>query len=56
MAQQDQDVNLFAETINSENGGTICVYQPSLGHGKDTLIARALKAQFFETVLSNKQR
>ena len=49
-------VNLFADAINSENGGTVFVYQPSLGYGQDTLIARALKAQFFETVLSDEQR
>ena len=48
--------SLFADAINSENGGTIYVYQPSLGHGKDTLVARALKAQFFEAVLSDKKR
>ena len=54
--RREEAVNLFAETINSENGGTIYVYQPSLGYGKDTLIARALKAQFFETVLSDERR
>ena len=48
--------NLFAGAINSKKRGTIYVYQPALGHGKDTLIARALKAQFFETVLSDPQR
>ena len=48
--------NFFAGSINSENGGAVYVYQPSLGYGQDTLIARALKAQFFETVLSDKRR
>ena len=53
---KNNGVNLFADAINSENGGTVYVYQPSLGYGQDTLIARALKAQFFETVLSDDQR
>ena len=51
-----EDANRFAGAINSEDGGTVYVYQPSLGYGQDTLIARALKAQFFETVLSDKRR
>ena len=55
-AQSDDNGNLFAGAINSENGGTLFVYQPSRGYGQDTLIARALKAQFFETVLSDRQR
>ena len=55
-ANRGDDFNLFAGAINSENGGTIFVYQPSLGYGQDTLIARVLKAQFFETVLNDKQR
>ena len=54
--QRNEAINLFADTINSDNGGTIFVYQPSLGYGKDTLVARALKAQFFETVLSDVER
>ena len=54
--QRAEAVNLFADTINSTNGGTIFVYQPSLGYGKDALVARALKAQFFETVLSDERR
>ena len=53
---RNEAVNLFADSINSDNGGTIFVYQPSLGYGKDTLVARALKAQFFETVLSDVER
>ena len=53
---RQEAVDLFANAINSESWGTIFVYQPSLGYGKDTLIARCLKAQFFETVLSNPER
>ena len=53
----DEDpANLFKGAINANGGGTIFVYQPSLGHGQDTLIARVLKAQYFETVLSDPQR
>ena len=54
--QRVEAVSLFASAINSANGGTVYVYQPSLGYGKDTLIARVLKAQFFETVLSDAER
>ena len=55
-AHSEEGANLFAKAINSENGGTVYVFQPSLGYGQDTLIARALKAHFFETVLSDKRR
>ena len=56
VSSEDDPANLFKGAINSEGGGTIFVYQPSLGHGQDPLIARVLKAQYFETVLSDPQR
>ena len=52
----DKQLNMFSAAINSQNGGTVYVYQPSLGHGRDPLVARALKAQFFEAVLSDSKR
>ena len=52
----DEHLNMFSPAINSQNGGTVYVYQPSLGHGRDALVARALKAQFFEAVLSDEKR
>ena len=56
MAGRDDQLNMFTTAINSKNGGTVYVYQPSLGHGRDALVARALKAQFFEAVLSDPKR
>ncbi len=56
MAEQDNQSNMFTAAINSKNGGTVYVYQPLLGHGRDALVARALKAQFFEAVLSDPKR
>lgn len=53
---RDEDFNPFADKINAKDGGTIYVYQPKLGHGRDPLIARVLKAVFFETVLGDVQR
>ena len=53
---RNEDFNRFAEKINAKDGGTIFVYQPHLGHGSDPLIARVLKAVFFETVLGDVQR
>ena len=53
---RDEDFNPFAEKINAKDGGTIYVYQPQLGHGRDPLIARVLKAVFFETVLGDARR
>lgn len=55
-AGSDEQLNMFSPAINSQNGGTVYVYQPSLGHGRDALVARALKAQFFEAVLSDPKR
>lgn len=55
-AGRDEPLNMFSSAINSKNGGTVYVYQPSLGHGRDALVARALKAQFFEAVLSDPKR
>ena len=51
-----EDYNPFADKINAKGGGTIFVYQPHLGHGRDPLIARVLKAVFFETVLGDARR
>ena len=56
MTGSDEPLNMFTAAINSDNGGTVYVYQPSLGYGRDALVARALKAQFFEAVLSDPKR
>ena len=56
LAGEDEQLNMFTAAINSDNGGTVYVYQPSLGHGRDALVARALKAVFFEAVLSDPKR
>lgn len=55
-AGREEEFNPFAKKINAKDGGTIYVYQPKLGHGRDPLIARVLKAVFFETVLGDVRR
>ena len=56
LSGRDEDFNPFSGKINAKGGGTIFVYQPKLGHDRDPLIARVLKAVFFETVLGDVQR
>ena len=56
LSGRGEDYNPFAEKINATDGGTIYVYQPQLGHGRSPLIARVLKAVFFETVLGDARR
>ena len=45
----------FARAVSREGGGPLVLYQPALG-GPDALVARALKAAFFEAVLHDPDR
>ena len=45
----------FACAVSREGGGPLVLYQPALG-GPDELVARALKAAFFEAVLHDPDR
>ena len=45
----------FACAVSREGGGPLVLYQPAL-HGPDELVARALKAAFFEAVLHDPDR
>ena len=45
----------FARAVSREGGGPLVLYQPAL-HGPDALVARALKAAFFEAVLHDPDR
>ena len=45
----------FARAVSREGGGPLVLYQPAL-HGSDALVARALKAAFFEAVLHDPDR
>ena len=45
----------FARAVSREGGGPLVLYQPAL-HGPDELVARALKAAFFEAVLHDPDR
>ena len=45
----------FARAVSREGGGPLVLYQPALG-GPDELMARALKAAFFEAVLHDPDR
>ena len=46
----------FAESVDAERGRTIYVFQPSLSSAEDALVAKALKALFFEAVLNCERR
>ena len=45
----------LARAVSREGGGPLVLYQPAL-HGSDALVARALKAAFFEAVLHDPDR
>ena len=45
----------LARAVSREGGGPLVLYQPAL-HGPDELVARALKAAFFEAVLHDPDR
>ena len=45
----------FARAVSREGGGPLVLYQPALG-GPDELVARALKAAYFEAVLHDPDR
>ena len=46
----------FADDVDAEHRRRVYVLHPDLGHGADTLVARALKACFFEAVLNSEKR
>ena len=46
----------FAAAVNADDGCTVYVVQPQLGDDKETIIAKAMKAAFFEAVLGNRDR
>ena len=54
-AREAGEVLDFARAVSREGGGPLVLYQPALG-GPDELVARALKAAFFEAVLHDPDR
>ena len=42
----------FTADVEAESGKTVYIYRPALGVDNETLVARALKAFFFESVLN----
>ena len=52
----DAEVVDFAKDVDDEDGRHVYVMHPELGGGPDTLIARALKASYFEAVLNSEKR
>ena len=54
-AREAGEVLDFARAVSREGGGPLVLYQPAL-HGSDALVARALKAAFFEAVLHDPDR
>ena len=54
-AREAGEVLDFARAVSREGGGPLVLYQPALG-GSDALVARALKAAFFEAVLHDPDR
>ena len=54
-AREAGEVLDLARAVSREGGGPLVLYQPAL-HGPDELVARALKAAFFEAVLHDPDR
>ena len=46
----------FAGAVDADEGRTIWVVQPRLGGDREVLVAKAMKAAFFEAVLGNEAR
>ena len=54
-AREAGEVLDFARAVSRAGDGPLVLFQPSL-HGPDTLVAKALKAAFFEAVLNDPDR
>ena len=54
-AREAGTVRDFAKAVSRDGGGRVMVFQPALTGG-DTLVARVLKASFFEAVLNDPDR
>ena len=54
----DQSPNIvdFTEAVGADEGRTVWVIQPKLGGDRQALVAKAVKAAFFEAVLGNEDR
>ncbi len=50
------DVVDFADAVDADEGCRVWVVQPKLGGGREVLVAKAMKAAFFEAVLGNEAR
>ena len=46
----------FDAAVDAERGRSLFLVQPALGGAKDALLAKALKARFFEAVLGSRRR
>ena len=46
----------FDAAVDAEHGRTVFLVQPALGAAQDALLAKALKARFFEAVLGSRKR
>ena len=46
----------FAEAVDADEGRTVWVIQPKLGADREVLVAKAMKAAYFEAVLGNEAR
>ena len=51
-----RDIVDFADAVNAVEGRRIWVVQPALGGDRETIVAKAVKAAFFEAVLGNEAR
>ena len=46
----------FGRDVDADGGRAVHVYQPSLGASRDALVAKALKAAYFEAILGSAKR
>ena len=56
VVDQSADIVDFTEAVGSDEGRTVWVIQPKLGGDRQALVAKAVKAAFFEAVLGNEDR
>ena len=56
VVDQSADIVDFTEAVGADEGRTVWVIQPKLGGDRQALVAKAVKAAFFEAVLGNEDR
>ena len=55
-AERSSRIVDFAQAVDADEGLTVWVIQPNLSGDRDTLVVKAMKAAFFESVLGNEAR